>query len=155
MVPLTELLLSGWCLISILQWHLDRHLFHYFWFTQRFPQSHGAIGHSTWGQDGARIWVLISLLLKATFLPFQLFLFQGGRCKPRSTKMWTRRSTKSCVCSKSFVTLCNPMDCSPPGSSVQEIPQARILEWAAKPSSKESSRPRDQTNVSNISCIYH
>ena len=32
---------------------------------------------------------------------------------------------------QSFLTLCDPMDCSPPGSSVNEIFQARILEWVA------------------------
>ena len=36
-----------------------------------------------------------------------------------------------------------PMSCSPPGSSVHEILQARILEWVAMPSSRESSQPRD------------
>ena len=39
---------------------------------------------------------------------------------------------------------CNPMDCIPPGSSVCEILQARILEWAAISSSRGSSQPRDQ-----------
>ena len=37
-------------------------------------------------------------------------------------------------CAQLYLTLCDPMDCSPPGSSVQEISQARILEWAAFPS---------------------
>ena len=37
------------------------------------------------------------------------------------------------------VALCNPMDCSPPGSSVHGILQARILEWVAMPSSRGSS----------------
>ena len=41
--------------------------------------------------------------------------------------------------------LCNPMDCSPPGSSVHGILQARILEWVARPSSRGPSPPRDQT----------
>ena len=54
---------------------------------------------------------------------------------------------------QSCPTLCNPMDCSPPGSSVHEILQARILEWTALPSSRRSSRPRDQTHVSYIACI--
>ena len=40
------------------------------------------------------------------------------------------------------------MDCSPPGSCVQEIFQARILEWVAISFSRESSQPRDQTQVS-------
>ena len=45
-------------------------------------------------------------------------------------------------------TLCDPMDCSPPGSSVHGILQARILKWVAMPSSRGSSQPRDQTHVS-------
>ena len=36
-------------------------------------------------------------------------------------------------------TLCDPMDCNPAGSSVHGILQARILEWAATPSSMRSS----------------
>ena len=47
-------------------------------------------------------------------------------------------------------TLCDPMDCSLPGSSVHEIHQARILEWVAVPFSRGSSRPRDRTWVSCI-----
>ena len=47
-------------------------------------------------------------------------------------------------------TLCNPMDCSLPGSSVHGILQARILEWVAMPSSRGSSQSRDQTCVSCI-----
>ena len=41
--------------------------------------------------------------------------------------------------------LCDPMDCSPPGSFVHGILQARILEWVAMPSSRGSSQPRDRT----------
>ena len=37
---------------------------------------------------------------------------------------------------QSHLTLCNPMDCSPPGSSVRRIIQARILEWVAIPSTR-------------------
>ena len=48
------------------------------------------------------------------------------------------------------LTLCNPLDCSPPGSSVHGILQARILEWVAIPFSRGSSWPRDQTQVSCI-----
>ena len=51
------------------------------------------------------------------------------------------------------LTLCDPMDCSPPGSSAHWILQARILEWVAMPSSRGSTRPRDQTHVSCSSCI--
>ena len=58
-----------------------------------------------------------------------------------------------CVCvlvTQSCLTLCNPMDCSPPGSSVHGILQERILEWVAIPFSRGSSWPRDQTWVSCI-----
>ena len=47
-------------------------------------------------------------------------------------------------------TLCDPMDYSPPGSSVHGIFQARILEWVAISFSRGSSRPRDRTWVSHI-----
>ena len=57
-----------------------------------------------------------------------------------------------CVClvAQSYQTLCNPMDCSPPGSSVPGILQARILEWVAMPFSRGSCQPRNQTQVSCI-----
>ena len=54
---------------------------------------------------------------------------------------------------QSCLTLCDPMDCRPPGSSVRGILWARILEWIAMPSSRGSSQPRDQTPVSCGSCI--
>ena len=47
-------------------------------------------------------------------------------------------------------TLCDPMDCSPPGSSVHGISQARILEWVAISFSRGSSKPRDWTQVFHI-----
>ena len=50
-------------------------------------------------------------------------------------------------------TLCDPMDCSLPGSSVYGILQARILEWIAISFSRGSSQPRDRTQVSCVSCI--
>ena len=51
------------------------------------------------------------------------------------------------------LSLCDLMSYSPPGSSVHEILQARILEWVVMPSSRESSCPRDWTQVSCSSCI--
>ena len=51
---------------------------------------------------------------------------------------------------QSYLTLCSPMDRSPPGSSVHGIFQARILEWVAMSFSRESSWPRDQTQVSCV-----
>ena len=49
---------------------------------------------------------------------------------------------------QSCPTLCDPVDCSLPGSSVRGISQARILEWFAITSSRESSWPRDWTHIS-------
>ena len=51
---------------------------------------------------------------------------------------------------QSYLILCDPMDCSPPGFSVHGILQARVLEWVAIPFSRGSSRSRDRTQVSHI-----
>ena len=48
------------------------------------------------------------------------------------------------------LTLCDPMDCSLPGSSVHGIFQARVLDWVAISFSRGSSQPRDRTRVSCI-----
>ena len=61
-----------------------------------------------------------------------------------------------CVCvlsPQSCPVLCDPTDCSPPGSSAHGILQARILEWVASSSSRGSSWTRDWTHVSCISGI--
>ena len=58
---------------------------------------------------------------------------------------------KSCESvTQSCLTVYKTMDCSPPGSSVHEILQARILEWIAIPFSRGSSWPRDRTWISHI-----
>ena len=54
-----------------------------------------------------------------------------------------------CMRAQSCLTLCNPMICSPPGSSVYRISQARILEWVVS-SSRGSSQSRDQACISCI-----
>ena len=57
--------------------------------------------------------------------------------------LWVRaKSLQSCV------TVCDPMDYSPPGSSVHGILQARILQWVTRPFSRGSSQPRGRTQVS-------
>ena len=67
-----------------------------------------------------------------------------------------------CVCSvlQLCLTLWDPMACSPPGSSVHGISQARILEWVAISFSRGHSWHKDQTHVSCVSCfnrwiLYH
>ena len=52
------------------------------------------------------------------------------------------------------LTLCEPMDCSPPDFSVQVILQARILEWVAIPFSRGSSPPRYQTRSPELQVLF-
>ena len=70
------------------------------------------------------------------------------------TKSLCAKSLQSCL------TLCDPMDCGPLGSSVHGILQARTLERVAISSSRGSSRPKDRTQLSYVSCagrraLYH
>ena len=60
--------------------------------------------------------------------------------------------TKYCLVAQSCPTLLQPMDWSPPGSSVPGISQARILDWVAISLSRGSSRLRDQPS---IICIFY
>jgi len=93
------------------------------------------------------VCVCLALSIKQTYA-LDLFLSnftneiqEGKEASPRSL-------ISECVYAKllqSSSILCNPMNCSPPGSSVHEILQARILEWVAMPSSRESSQPRGPT----------
>ena len=73
--------------------------------------------------------------------------------KPGSPALQGRFCLLCCYFLQSWAALCNPMDCSPPGSSVHGILQVRILEWVAMPSSRRSSQPRDRTQMSHVSCI--
>ena len=77
---------------------------------------------------------------------------------PFSDRCPARRTVHQFQCdlrtqSLSHVWLCHPMDCSPPGSSVHGILQARTLEWVAMFSYRGSSQPRDWTYVSRVSCV--
>ena len=59
----------------------------------------------------------------------------------------------TCRHAQSCPILCDPMDCSPPGSTVHGIFQIRIMEWVAISSSRASSWTRDSTHISYVSCI--
>ena len=63
-----------------------------------------------------------------------------------TSKAFTKNTSK-CTLSRVRLFACDPMDCSPPGSSVRGILQARVLEWVAMPSSRGSSRPTDRTRI--------
>ena len=69
---------------------------------------------------------------------------------PVSPSFWPLKIYNVCVYTQSCPTLCDPMDCSPPGSSVHGNLQARIVVWVAIPFSMGSSQPRDWTWVSCI-----
>ena len=81
----------------------------------------------------------------------------GSRDRKEEKTRWVkyqRCGLACCACVLSRVRLFwDPMEYSPPGSSVHRISQARILEWIAISSSRESSRPRDWTHVSWISAL--
>ena len=58
-----------------------------------------------------------------------------------------------CLVAQSCLTLCNPVDYSPPGSSVHGILQTRVLQWVSMLSSRGIFWPKDPTHVSCVSCI--
>ena len=64
--------------------------------------------------------------------------------------LWSNQTESESARCQSCPTLCDPMDCSPPGSSVHGILQARLLEWVAISFSRESSWPRDHTQISAL-----
>ena len=78
-------------------------------------------------------------------------------CLPLITMLFLSHVIVTCVHACSVIqfclTLCHPMDCGPPGSSVHEILPARILEWVATSYFRGSSGPKDRTHVSWVSCI--
>ena len=83
------------------------------------------------------------LLLPQREILFKLLHTRGTCQVALVVKKWSKVS-QSCL------TLCDPVDCSPPGSSVHGILQARILEWIAISFYRGSSQPRDRTQVSCI-----
>ena len=64
--------------------------------------------------------------------------------------LWSVFTSLCVLVAQPCLTLCDPMDCSPPRSFVHGIFQAIVLEWVAISFSRGSSRPRDQTQVSRI-----
>ena len=83
-----------------------------------------------------------------------IFLTQGSNLRfllgRQILCLWATWEAPLKVKVKSCLTLCDPMDYNPPGSSIHAILQARVLEWVAISFSEGSSWPRDQTRVSHI-----
>ena len=72
------------------------------------------------------------------FLPLHMQRNSSTKAEMGVTEMQFAKNMKMLV-SHSCLTLCDPMDCNLPGSSVHEILQTRILEWIAIPFSRGSS----------------
>ena len=96
-------------------------------------------------EDKRKFGITGSVLLRLHFyLNWRLFFPGGPVVKNPPANAVKALVTQSCL------TLCNPMDCSLPGSSVHGLLQAGILEWVAIFFSRGSSQPRDITQVSCI-----
>ena len=109
------------------------------------PSSRGSSQPSNWTQVSRiacrffTVWATRGVLRKYLIINLE----KGSRLGIINNAYWSEVA-QPCL------TLCGPMDCSPPGSSVHGIFQARILEWVAISFSRGSSQPRDRTQVSCI-----
>ena len=89
----------------------------------------------------------LDLTLTAVTTICALIVYQAQRLSHSiNRKVWPVESVTRSIVSDSAT----PQDCSPPGSSVRRILQARILEWVAFPLSSGSSPPTDRTEISCI-----
>ena len=85
---------------------------------------------------------------------WEILIHRNSKEKPLFFFFLAAECVYVCVLdTQSCPTLCNPMDCSPPGSSVHGIVQARIPEWGAISSFGGSSQPRGQNCVTCVSCV--
>ena len=84
------------------------------------------------------------------------YLLSSGQ-NVRLSRDWLYQTCRRCrLVAKSRPTLCNPIDCGPPGS-VRRISQARTLEWVAISFSRGSSQSKNWTHISCIGMwlLYH
>ena len=87
--------------------------------------------------------------VQSIFLCYDLYLDSSSFSKLKI--IFPHLIVAHCSVTQLCPTLCDPMDCSPPDSSVKGMLQARILAWVAISSSRGSLGPRDRTQVSRIS----
>ena len=89
-------------------------------------------GRGDGGRSGKRVESFASSVCVCTRVPVHVCVYVCA-----CTHMWVpmHAHTHVCVCTLSRVRLCDPTDCSPPGSYIHEILQAKILEWFAISSS--------------------
>ena len=110
------------------------------------------------GENEAQTWPTSTQRLRVTTARQQTALL--GREGPRAITFpcglhGLSVAFRAQACTQSCLTLCDPVDCSPPGSSDHGIGQARILKRVAMPSSRGSSQCRDRTCISYVSFISY
>ena len=101
--------------------------------------------HDIWGYFPELLTLRGSLLVRVTRLDVWNLLAGVNT-------LWLFWAALSVLCARSHLTLCDPVNCSPPGSSVHRVFQAITLERIATSYSRGSSQPRDRTRSSCISC---
>ena len=89
-----------------------------------------------------------TLSILNSFLSFQFL--KSKQCMQMSLNPVVPKDQWLCSVAQLCLALCNPMDCSPRGSSVHRIIEARILEWVAISYCRGSSEPRDWTKFSRL-----
>ena len=105
-------------------------------------------------QDPAASGFIVWWEQPSSLLQIVSFSFYWVRIQWRAEQESKLSDDSACMCAKllqSCPTLCNPMDYSPPDSSVHGILQAKIVEWLAMLLSRGSSWPRDKTQVTCVS----
>ena len=104
-------------------------------------------------------WILFKKTTEVTHAScnkFKEYKTENKNCSPNQAiknKPFPFQSHACMLSHFSHVWLCDPTDCSPPGSSVHGVLQAGILEWVAMLFSRGSSWSRDWTWASYVSCI--
>ena len=120
------------------------------YWAQHFNASPFMILNSSAGILSPPLALLVVMLPKAHWLHASGYLALGEWPQYHICMYMHMNQLKS---RQSCPPLCKPIDRSLPGSSVHGILQARILEWVAMPSFRESSWPRDWACISYVSCI--
>ena len=108
--------------------------------------------NSWWGRGKVFFTFFSCLLLWVNISQWtcMTFFFHWSIIDVQYYMLPTYSIVETVLVAQSCPTLCDPTDCSPPGSSVHGILQAGILKWIAIPFSRGSSQPRDRSQVSCI-----
>ena len=127
-------------------------------FNYLLPQAVGVFSYSVTSDSSVTPWTLAHQASPSMGFPREEywsglpFLLPGDLPNPcflhwQADSLPLRHLGNPVIAAQSCLTLCNPSDCSLPGSSVHGILQARILEWVAIPFSREKPRPRHKSRL--------